>query len=89
MFYAFLEIDVMQMLLLIAYIFKRPAKEVNILSKNKQIFDIYSFKKALKRARIIRKTISSYFAAYGIIFLVRKSNNLIFSSSCYAYVSVC
>ena len=70
-----------------AYTLKRSAKEVNILSKNKQIFDIYNFKKALKRVRLVRKIISSCFAAYGIIFLVRKSNNLIFSSSC--YVSVC
>ena len=67
--------------------FKRPAKEVNILRKNKKIFDIYNFKKALKRVRLVRKIISSCFAAYDIIFLVRKSNNLIFSSSC--YVSVC
>ena len=67
--------------------FKRPAKEVEFLSKNKQIFDIYNFKIALKRVRLIRKVISSCFAAYGIIFLARKSNNLIFSSSC--YVSVC
>ena len=36
-------IDVTQLLLLIA-----PAKEVNFLSKNKQIFDIYNFKIALK-----------------------------------------
>ena len=81
----------MQMLLLIAwqqaYIFKRPAKEVNFLNKNKQIFDICNFKKALKRARLIRKVTSSCFAAYGIIFLARKSNNLIFSSTC--YISVC
>ena len=71
----------------LSYIFKRLAKEVNILSKNKQIFDIYNFKIALKRVRLIRKVISSCFAAYGIIYLARKSNNLIFSSSC--YVSVC
>ena len=58
--------------------FKRPAKEVNCLSKNKQIFDIYNFKIALKRVRLIRKVISSCFAAYGIIFLARKSNNLSF-----------
>ena len=45
--------------------FKRPAKEVNFLSKNKQIFDIYNFKIALKRVRLIRKVISSCFAAYG------------------------
>ena len=37
--------------------------------------------------RPIRKVISSYFAAYDIIFLARNSNSLIFSSSC--YVSVC
>ena len=66
--------------------FKRPAKEVNFLSKNKQIFDIYDFKIALKRVRLIGKVISSCFAAYGIIFLARKSNNLIFSSSCYVSV---
>ena len=48
---------------------------MNILNKNKQIFDIYNFKKALKRVRLVRKIISSCFAAYGIIFLVRKSNN--------------
>ena len=33
---------------------------------------------------MIRKVISSCFAAYGIIFLARKSNNLIFSSTCSA-----
>ena len=75
-------IDVTQMLLLIAwqqaYIFKRLGKKVNFLRKNKQIFDIYNFKKALKRVRMIRKVISSCFAAYDIIFLARKSNNLIF-----------
>ena len=60
---------------------------MNFLSKNKQILDIYIFKKALKRVRLIQKVISSCFAAYGIIFLARKSNNLIFSSSC--FVSVC
>ena len=70
-----------------AYIFKRPAKEVDFLRKNKQIFDIYNLKKALKRVRLIRKAISSCFAAYGMVFLARKSNNLIFSSTC--YVSVC
>ena len=84
-------IDVTQMLLLIAYqqtyIFKRPEKKVNFLRKNKQIFDIYNFKKALKRVRIIRKVISSCFAAYDIMFLARQSNNQIFSSTC--YVSVC
>ena len=68
-----------------AYIFKRPAKEVNFLRKNKQIFDIYNFKNALKSVRMIRKVISSCFAAYGTTFLARKSNN--FSSTC--YVSVC
>ena len=52
---------------------------MNFLSKNKQIFDIYNFKKALKRVRLIRKVISSCFAAYGIIFLARKSSNLIFN----------
>ena len=67
--------------------FKRPAKEVNFLSKNKQIFDIYNFKIALKSVRLIGKVISSCFTAYGKIYLARKSNNLIFSSSC--YVSVC
>ena len=67
-------------------IFKRPAKEVNFLSKNKQIFNIYNHKIALKRVRLIGKVISSCFAAYGIIFLARKSNNLIFSSSCYVSV---
>ena len=72
---------------LIFLFFKRPAKEVNFLSKNKQIFDINNFKIALKRVRLIRKVIPSCFAANGIIFLARKSNNLIFSSSC--YVSVC
>ena len=86
-----IRIDVTQMLLLIAwqqaYIFKRPVKKVNFLRKNKQIFDVDKFKKALKRVRMIRKVISSCFAAYGIIFLARKSNNLIFSSTC--YVSVC
>ena len=66
---------------------KRPAKEVNFLSKNKMIFGIFHFKIALKIMRLIRKVISSCFAAYGIIFLATKSNNLIFSSSC--YVSVC
>ena len=54
-------IDVSQMLLLIAqqqaYIFKRPAKEVNFLSKNKQIFDTYNFKKALKRVGLIQEVI--------------------------------
>ena len=35
---------------------------------------------------LIRKIISSCFAAYGIISLARKSNNLIFSSSCYVSV---
>ena len=59
---------------------------MNFLSKNKQIFDIYNFKKALKRVRLIRKVISSCFAAYGIIFLARKSSNLIFSSTCYVSV---
>ena len=51
---------------------------MNFLSKNKQIFDIYNFKIALKSVRLIGKVISSCFAAYGIIFLARKSNNLIF-----------
>ena len=37
-------------LLTFSNIFKRPAKEVNFLSKNKQTFDINNFKKALKRA---------------------------------------
>ena len=60
---------------------KRPAKEVNFLIKSKQIFDIYNFKKAFKR-----KAIFSCFAAYGIIFLARKSNNLIFSSTFYVSV---
>ena len=66
---------------------KQYSKQVNFLRKNKQIFDIYNFKKALKRIRLKRKVISSCFAAYGIIFLARKSNNLIFSLTC--YVSVC
>ena len=70
-----------------AYIFKRPTKEVNSISKNKKSFDIYNFKKALKMVRLIQKVISSCFAAYGIVFLARKSNNLIFSSS--SFVSVC
>ena len=65
------------MLLLIAwqhaYIFERPVKEVNILSKDKQVFDIYNFKKALKRVILIRKIISSCFAAYGIIFLASRT----------------
>ena len=56
-----------------AYIFKRPAKEVNFLSQNKQVFDIYNFKIALKRMRLIRKVISSCFAAYGIIFLASRT----------------
>ena len=51
-------------------------KKVNFLRKNKQIFDIYNFKIALKRVRLIGKVISSCFAAYDIIFLARKSNNL-------------
>ena len=55
-----------------------PAKAVNFLSKDKQIFDIYNFKKALKRVILIRKIISSCFAGYGIIFLARKSNNRLF-----------
>ena len=61
---------------------------MNFLSKSvyKQIFDIYNFKIALKSVRLIGKVISSCFAAYGIIFLARKSNNLIFSSSCYVSV---
>ena len=63
------------MLLLIAwqqaYIFKRPAKKAKFLSKNKQIFDIYNIKNSLKKERPIRKTVSSCFAAYGIIFLAR------------------
>ena len=59
---------------------------MNFLSKNKQIFDIYNFKIALKSVRLIGKVISSCFAAYGIIFLARKSNNLIFPSSCYVSV---
>ena len=63
------------------------AKEGNFLSKNKEIFDIYDFRKVLKRVRLIRKVISSCLAAYGIIFLARKSKNLIFSSTC--FVSVC
>ena len=54
---------------------------MNFLSKNKQIFDIYNFKIALKSVRLIGKVISSCFAASGIIFLARKSNNLIFSSA--------
>ena len=53
------------------------------LSKNKHIFDICNFKIALKSVRLIGKVISSCFAAYGIIYLARKLNNLIFSSSCY------
>ena len=63
------------------YIFKRPAKEVNFLSKNKQIFDIYNFKIALKSVRLTEKVLSWCFATYGIIYLARKSNNLIFSSA--------
>ena len=52
---------------------------MNFLSKNKQIIDIYNFKIALlKSVRLIGKVISSCFAAYGIIFLARKSNNLCF-----------
>ena len=47
-------------------------QEVNFLSKNKQIFDIYNFKIALKRVRLIGKVISSCFAAYGIIFFGKK-----------------
>ena len=47
-----------------AYIFKRPAKKVKFLRKNKQIFDIYNFKKALKSVRLVRKVISSCFAEY-------------------------
>ena len=39
-----------------------------LLSKNKHIFDIYNFKTALKRVILIRKTISSCFAAYNNIF---------------------
>ena len=61
---------------------------MNLLSKNKQIFDIYNFKKSLERVMLIRKIIPSCFAAYGIIFLARKSKNLIFSSSCYVSVSL-
>ena len=60
---------------------------MNFLSKNKQIFDTYNFKKALKRVGLIQEVIYSCFAAYGMRFLARKSNNLIFSSSC--FVSVC
>ena len=56
-----------------AYIFKPPAKEVNFLSKNKQIFDTYNFKKALKRVGLIQEVIYSCFAAYGMRFLARKS----------------
>ena len=58
------------------------------LRKNKQIFDIYNFKKALKSVRLIRKVISSCFAAHSKIFLARKSNNLIFSSICYVSFSL-
>ena len=46
------------------YILNRPAKEVNFLSKNKQIFNIYNFKIALKSMRLIRKVIFSCFAAF-------------------------
>ena len=55
-----------------AYIFKRPAKKAKFLSKNKQIFDIYNIKNALKKVRPIRKTVSSCFAAYGIIVFGKK-----------------
>ena len=43
------------------------------LSKNKQIFDTYNFKKALKRVGLIQEVIYSCFAAYGMRFLARKS----------------
>ena len=47
---------------------------MNFLSKNKQIFDTYNFKKALKRVGLIQEVIYSCFAAYGMRFLARKSN---------------
>ena len=66
------KIDVTQVVLLIAsqqaYLFKRPAKEGNFLSKNEETLVISDFKKALKKVTLIRKVISSCFAAYGIIF---------------------
>ena len=52
--------------------FKRPAKKAKFLSKNKQIFDIYNIKNALKKIRPIRKTVSNCFAAYGIIVFGKK-----------------
>ena len=63
------------------------SNKLTFVSKNKQIFVIYNFKKALMRVRLIQKVISSCFAAYSILFLARKSNNLIFSSTCTCYVS--
>ena len=46
---------------------------MNFLSKNKQIFDTYNFKNALKRVGLIQEVIYSCFAAYGMRFLARKS----------------
>ena len=59
---------------------------MNFLSKSKQTFVTNNFKNALERVRLIRKVLSSCFAAYGILFLVRKSNNLIFLSTFYVFV---